>query len=330
MTEQPKQLSLAIDSGKSLTKFAFYFNEELQKMSFRTLVQEVDHLGVELQPNNYLLELGGQTFLVGDMNSEEKFNYDLSKQTSTHRISILLACGLAIERAGLVNQGIVNVRLSVNTPISTHKNQKLKTNFEQFIQNDQRVVSLKINNRPAILLRIETVLALPEGTPMFANPSLYRDKRCVVFDIGSLNVNFCQVDSLRPSLAGSFLSNQGIAMLKGKLAESLTAEYGVTIGMDDTEVILKRGYLSVNGRKLEDSPKIIKGMLKSHLNEIITFAKSRGITFNNIDELVFTGGGSIVLRDEIQKEYPNAVIDPNGSFGNVLSYLAIMKAKNLA
>jgi len=330
MIEQFKQLSLAVDSGKSFTKFAYYVNGELRKMSFRTLVQEVEHLGVEIQPNNYLVEFGGQTFLVGDMISEEKFDYDLSKRNPTHRISILLACGLAIEKAGLASQGVVNLRLSVNAPVSVYKNEKLKTNVEQFIQNDQRVVSLKINNRPAILLRIETVLALPEGTPMFANPSLFRDKRCIIFDIGSLNVNFCQVDSLRPSLSGMFLSAQGIAMLKGKLTEELTSEYGVSINPQDAETILKRGYLSVNGKNLEDSPKIIQRMLKSHLNEIISFAKSRGMTFNNIDEMVFTGGGSIVLRDEIQREYPNAVIDPNGSYGNVLSFLNVMKAKNLA
>lgn len=324
------ELSLACDSGKSLTKFAFYSNGELHKMSFRTLVQEVEHLGVELQPNNYLVEFGGQTFLVGDMNSEEKFDYDLSKRNPIHRTCVLLACGLAIEKAGLASQGIANVRIALNTPISIYKNDKLKRSFEQFIQNDQRVVSLKINNRPAILLRIETVLALPEGTPMFASPSLYRDKRCVIFDIGSLNVNFCQVDSLRPSLAGSFLSNQGIAMLRAKVAETLTSEYGVTISADDAEVILKRGYLSVNGKKLEDSPMLIRRMVKSHLNEIISFAKSRGITFTNIDEMVFSGGGSIMLKEVIEEEFPNAVIDPNGSFGNVLSYLAIMKAKNLA
>ncbi|WP_067625409.1 ParM/StbA family protein [Alicyclobacillus acidiphilus] len=324
------ELSLACDSGKSLTKFAFYSNGELHKMSFRTLVQEVEHLGVELQPNNYLVEFGGQTFLVGDMNSEEKFDYDLSKRNPIHRTCVLLACGLAIEKAGLASQGIANVRIALNTPISIYKNDKLKRSFEQFIQNDQRVVSLKINNRPAILLRIETVLALPEGTPMFASSSLYRDKRCVIFDIGSLNVNFCQVDSLRPSLAGSFLSNQGIAMLRAKVAETLTSEYGVTISADDAEVILKRGYLSVNGKKLEDSPMLIRRMLKSHLNEIISFAKSRGITFTNIDEMVFSGGGSIMLKEVIEEEFPNAVIDPNGSFGNVLSYLAIMKAKNLA
>ncbi|SHK59552.1 ParM/StbA family protein [Alicyclobacillus tolerans] len=324
------QLSLAIDSGKSSTKFAFYVNGELQKMSFRTLVQEVEHFGMELQPNNYLLELGGQTFLVGDMISEEKFDYDLTKQNPIHRTCILLACGLAIERAGLASQGVVNLRLSVNAPVSIYKNNKLKTSFEQFIQNDQRVVSLKINNRPAILLRIETVLALPEGMPMFANPSLYRDKRCVIFDIGSLNVNFCQTDSLRPSLTGMFLSNQGIAMLRAKVAETLTSEYGVSIGVDDAEVILKRGYLSVNGKRFENSPMIIHRILKTHLNEIISFAKSRGITFTNIDEMVFTGGGSVMLQQVIQQGYPNAILDPNGSFGNVLSYLAIMKAKNLA
>src|SRR5579875_1992051 len=127
MTEQ---LSLAIDSGKSLTKVAFYVNGELQKMSFRTLVQEVEHFGVELQPNNYLLELGGHTFLVGDMISEEKFDYDLSKRNPIHRTCVLLACGLAIEKAGLSSQGIVNVRIALNTPISIYKNDKLKRSFE--------------------------------------------------------------------------------------------------------------------------------------------------------------------------------------------------------
>ncbi|QSO48489.1 ParM/StbA family protein [Alicyclobacillus mengziensis] len=322
------QLSLAIDSGKSSTKFAFYYNEELHKMSFRTLVQEVEHFGAELQPNNYLCEFDGKTYLVGDMIGEERFNYDLTKMTTENRISILVACALAIEQAQLADH-IINIRLSVNAPISIYKNDKLKKTFEQFLQNDHRVVSIKVNKKP-FLYRIDSILTLPEATPMFANPSLYRDKRCFVFDIGSLNVSFCQTESLRPSLAGMFQSNQGIAMLTGKLVEALTTEYGISISTSDAATILKRGYLSVNGKKLEDSPNLIYRVLKNHLEEIISFAKSRGMTFNNIDEMVFTGGGSIVLKDAIQAEYPNACLDPNGSFGNVLSYLAVMKAKNLA
>ncbi len=61
--------------------------------------------------------------------------------------------------------------------------------------------------------------------------------------------------------------------------------------------------------------------LTDHVKEIISFALSRGITFNNT-EILFCGGGSLILH-----LFPEATISDDPQYGNVKSYLMVGEAK---
>ncbi|RKJ58312.1 hypothetical protein D7X33_29785, partial [Butyricicoccus sp. 1XD8-22] len=56
------------------------------------------------------------------------------------------------------------------------------------------------------------------------------------------------------------------------------------------------------------------------------FAKGRGYTFLNMD-VQFVGGGSYMLFDIIQTEFPNARIVVNPQYANVKSFLRILEVK---
>ncbi|WP_047154566.1 ParM/StbA family protein [Aneurinibacillus tyrosinisolvens] len=325
------QLSIAIDSGKHSTKSASYINGTLQKVRFRTKVQGVENLGIDIPMNNYLLELEGNSFLIGDSVSENRSDFSLSKNTKEHLLCIYLSIVKFLEKMGLINSGIPTIRLAVNLPLSHYKNAKFRQEYEESILNSQKPISLRINQKPFIF-RIQSVLFLPEGTgPIYSRISEYRNKRVLIFDIGSLNVNFCEYQSLVPRLDSMFLSTQGINILRSKITEELTtkyAKYGISISQDDAEQILRDGYLFANGIKQEESKAVIEDCKSSHVVEIFNFAKSRGLTFNN-SILLFCGGGSIILKEAILSEFPSAVIDTDGVYANVLSYLKIMEAKGL-
>ncbi|WP_066372473.1 ParM/StbA family protein [Neobacillus fumarioli] len=325
------QLAIAIDSGKHSTKSVSYINGTLQKVRFRTKVQQVENLGIEIAVNNYLLEIEGENYLIGDSVSENRSDFSLSKNTKEHLLCIYLAIAKFLEKASLFNSGIPTIRLAVNLPLSHYKNAKFRQDFEDFILNNQKPVSLRVNGK-AIIFRIQSVLFLPEGTEgIFSHINEYRNKRVIVFDIGSLNVNFCEYQSLVPRLDSMFVSTQGINILRSKIVEELTtkyAKYGISISEDDAEQILRDGYLYANGIKQEDSRTIIENLISSHVREILNFAKSRGLTFNN-STLLASGGGSTLLKEAILREFPLAVIDFDGAYSNVLSYLKIMEAKGL-
>lgn len=149
-----------------------------------------------------------------------------------------------------------------------------------------------------------------------------------MIDIGSLNISYCLFNDLVPQLDTMVMSNLGINILRSKIAERLTSKYGIAVSDEDVEQILKDGYLYAHGVKQEDSKEIVENLISAHVSEIFNYAKSRGITFNNTN-VVFCGGGSVLLKEAILRQYPSASIENDGQFANVLSYKKIMEAKGL-
>ena len=321
-------LALAVDSGRHSTKGIFKINGILQRLMFRTKGQKVENLSIEPAPNSFLIEMNGESFLVGDMVSEQRTSYEIDKTSIDHLLSTRLMTCLYLEKLGVRETGIP-INLAVNLPLNMYKNSVLKNEHERFIVNDYRPISMNVNGK-SYIFRYDKCIILPEGTgSIYSNINDYRDKRVSVFDIGSLNVNFATFQSLVPILDSLNVSTQGSNILRSKVSDALTTKYNVSISDSDCEQILKDGYLFINGKKIDDSGEIIDSIVKSHIEEIINLAKSHGVAFNNTT-LLFCGGGSILMKNEILSQLPSAIIDSAGSFANALSFLRVLEAKNLA
>lgn len=322
-------LAIAVDSGKHTTKSVCSINGTLHKIQFRTKLQEIQNLGIDITANSHIIEFEGKTYLIGDMVAENKTSYDITKHSMEHLLCIYLAIAKFIEKVSTKNIGIPNIRLAVNVPLNIYKNAIFKDDYEQFIQNQQRAISLRVNGR-AFIFRIEKVILLPEGTgPIYTKIGDFKTKRSLIVDIGGLNVNYCSFNGLVPLLDTMVISNSGISILRSKIAEKLTSRYGISVSDEDVEQILKDGYyLYANGTKQEDSKEIIEDLITAHVTELLNYAKSRGLSFNNTT-VVFCGGGSLLLKEEILKQYPSAIIEQDGQFSNVLSFYKILEVKKL-
>lgn len=74
-------LFIAIDAGKDSTKFVYNNGFNLQRDMFRTKVQKIDNLGVDVEHNTFKVEFNNESYLIGDMVSDSKLNFDLSKKS---------------------------------------------------------------------------------------------------------------------------------------------------------------------------------------------------------------------------------------------------------
>lgn len=321
-----KDILIAVDSGKHSTKSLFKFEEQTGKLIFRTKMQPVNDLGVEINPNSYLVELQGKKYLMGDMVSENKSDYNLSKNSIVHQLAIYVSIAKLIEKTDIMKFGLPNVHLAVNLPINMYKSSILKNEYQAMLQNNGQVICLKINNID-YCFRIVNLTLFPEAVgSIYTKVSEFRDTKATIIDIGSLNTNYCVFKNLVPQIDSMIVSNSGISILRGKIAESLKSKYGVFIDDDDTDQILKEGCLYINGIKMIESIEIIERLIESHVSEIFNFARSRNLTFNN-SSLIFVGGGSTLLHDYILKYYPSALIEQNSQLANVNSYLRILEIK---
>lgn len=318
-----KTLFIAIDAGKDSTKYVYNINDTIQKCSFKTRVQQVNNLGVDIDRNNSLLEIENKIFLIGDMVSNNRLSFDVSKATIQHKVAIYLAIAKVLEKTGAVN-----VKIAVGVPLNIYKNAKLKEEYRTYIFNGG-FVSIKVNG---IVVRfvIEDVLVLPESIgPIYNNLTDFKNIRATVIDIGGLNSNICQYTSLVPQVEKMLTANKGANILKNKIAEALGKEYGIILSQDDIEEILKdKGILYFNGLAKEGSKEIISNVMKNHLDDIVNFSKSNELNiFSANGKVLFTGGGSLLLQDIIRQTYPSAIIATDAQFSNVLAFYKVLMIK---
>jgi plasmid segregation protein ParM len=319
-----KQYLIAIDSGKFQTKAMARYNGKTYVVTFRTKLQQVNNLGVEIQPGSHLVEYNGDQYLLGDMVSEDYTDYTLSKTSKVHQISIYTAIAILLQKAKVPSN--VDIRLAVNAPISTYKDALQKQNYKEMIENRGRTVHIVVNGKEYSFLLSDVTIAFEGMGEVFSSPNLYKDKSTIVVDIGGLNCTLCTFSGLQPQVNTMIVSDLGMSFLKGKIGKVINERYGLTVSSDDLEQILRRGYFANRGKVYEDSKVIIEELKYEHLQQIIQFAKSRGYTFNMAD-IQFVGGGSLTLKSYIKQGLPHAVILDNPQYSNCLSFLKILEVK---
>jgi plasmid segregation protein ParM len=321
-----KNILLAVDTGKHSTKSITQINGVIVKDIFRTKVQQINNLGAELTNNSYSIEFGGKSYLIGDMLSEDKCDYNISKASVNHLLCIYLAIAKIVDKSGAMAFGVPNIYLALNVPINIYKNNTLKQDYQNLIQRNGEIITMKVNGRPYVF-KINLILPLPEAVAsIYSNIAEFRDKKATIIDCGSLNTSYCTFNSLVPLLETMVIANSGINVLRSTIAERLTTFCGALVSNDDTEEILKNGYLYVDGVKVEESKTIVEGLIREHVLEIFNYAKSRGISFNNTTVL-FNGGGTILLKSYILEIYPNAIFEKDPQYANVLSYFSVLEIK---
>lgn len=319
-----KTLFIAVDAGKDSTKYCYSLENNLQKYSFKTKVQPVSNLGVDIDNNNSsILEIDNQNYLIGDMVSENKLSFDVTKTSIQHKIAIYLAIAKVIEKTGALK-----VKIAIGAPLNIYKNAKLKSEYRNYIFNGGLVV-MKVN-KIMVKFVIEDVLVLPESIgPIYNNLVDFKTCRATVIDIGGLNANVCNFNSLVPQIDKMLTCNKGANILKNRIAEFLGKEYGIILSQDDIEEILKdKGILYLNGLAKEGSKEIISNVMKNHLDDIVNFSKSNELNiFSANGKVLFTGGGSLLLQDIIRQIYPSAIISNDAQFSNVLAFYKILMIK---
>lgn len=246
---------IAVDSGKSTTK-AVMKEGTIQKIKFQTKVEEVIDNGTEIIPGSFSVEFEGRHYLVGNMLGENKIDFSLSKKSDTHRISIYLAICQLLQRSSQ-NITLGKITLAVNIPISLYKNENQKAEFSNFIQNNGHTINMIVNNK-AFIFSIERIYLFPEGIgPIYSEINQYRQKRVLIFDVGSLNVNIQEFNNLIPLYDNMLTADLGVNILRSKIADKLSTKYGISVSDADVEAVYRDKYLVINGGKWRKASKLL-------------------------------------------------------------------------
>ncbi|WP_341299716.1 ParM/StbA family protein [Lysinibacillus sp. FSL H8-0500] len=323
---KPKAL-IAVDSGKYGTKAILYHNNKEHYVYFRTKMQEVTtSLDIDVTAGSYVIKHNGKTYIIGNMVDESYSSYDLSKEKEIHKLCIYVAIAELLKQAN-INPSTVDLKVAVNIPISTYKDATSKKRYLEFIENLNNPIVIEVNGVP-FMFELRNTIAVFEGVgAVFHDVKSAKNINTTVVDIGGLNVSYCIFDTVTPNFSSMVVSNDGCNILKGKIGRMINERFGIAVAQNDLERIIHDGYLMSEGAIVTDSYHLIEQIKDAHFQEIISFAKSRGYTFNNTN-ISFCGGGALLLHNCIKKYFPHAHTEVNPQFTNVKSFLQILKIKN--
>lgn len=320
---QMNDILIACDSGKHSTKSKCLHDGNEYSTIFRTKVQEAKNVDIDLISGSFNVHFQGKSYMVGDVVGEDKVSYEITKNTIEHKIAIYTAIAQLLEKLN-ARQG-ANIQLAVNFPISLFKDRLLKDMYKYELTNNGELIILHVNNQ-LFSFRITKIMVINESIgPIYSRIREFRMKDSLVVDVGSLNVSFCSYNGVQYDLNSMISLDKGISTLQNKIAEKLTEKFGTYVNSDDALRIMKNGYLVIRGEKQEKSIEIIQSLTQEHVQDIFNQAIGKGISFNN-REIIFVGGGSTILQNIIQKEFPLATFENDPQFSNCNSFLKILGA----
>ena len=167
-------------------------------------------------------------------------------------------------------------------------------------------------------------IIFPESSGIiYLDRNRYENTSVGIVDIGGLNVNCCVYNKTVPVLSTLFTENLGSNVLTQNLKNALSTQYGEDIPQWMMDDILRDGYvvdnMEINGIR-EGSREFIADFKKKHIHSIIKKCEANGWNLR-LTKLVFTGGTSELLREEIKEVIPGATICDEAEKTNVRGFL---------
>ena len=302
---------IAVDTGKFATKAVTLRGDGSERfITFRTKSEET--LRIEAQGKSYIVEYKGKRYLVGEQ--AEVSSAKLTKAEDIHRISTYTAIHQ------LAN-GDDTVVVAIGCPLSVFENPESKEAYKKYMFPD-RQIEIKVNETTK-KLTILSVIVFPESSGIIYLDRKYESMSAGIIDIGGLNVNACVYNKTMPIISTLFTENLGSNVLAQNLKNALATKYGEDIPQWMMEDILRDGYLVDNMESSgirEGSKEFIADFKKKHIESIIKKCEANGWNLR-LTRLVFTGGTSELLRNEILQVIPGAIICEEPEKVNVRGFL---------
>ena len=305
---------IAVDTGKFATKAVTLRGDGSERfITFRTKSEET--MRTEAQGKSYIVEYKGKRYLVGEQ--AEVSSAKLTKAEDIHRISTYTAIHQ------LAN-GDDTVVVAIGCPLSVFENPESKEAYKKYMFPD-RQIEIKVNETTK-KLTILSVIVFPVSSGIIYLDRKYESMSAGIIDIGGLNVNACVYNKTMPIISTLFTENLGSNVLAQNLKNALATKYGEDIPQWMMEDILRDGYLVDNMESSgirEGSKEFIADFKKKHIESIIKKCEANGWNLR-LTRLVFTGGTSELLRNEILQVIPGAIICEEPEKVNVRGFLKAM------
>lgn len=303
---------IGIDSGKYDTKAVAYQQNGTEKvLVFRTKLEETQR--TEAQGKSYIVEYAGKRYLVGEQ--AETNSAKSSKAENLHRIATYTALHQLTNTCD-------EIVVAIGCPLSVYENPESRNAYRDFMFPSKQI-TVKVGDTTKYLT-VCAVVVMPESSGViYLEPEMYSKSLIGVIDVGGLNINCCTYNKTVPVLSTLYTDNLGSNILTQNLKNALSVKYSEDIPQWMMDSILTAGFIRDNTRAdgiREGSREFIADFKKKHVEMILKKCQANGWNLNLMD-LVFTGGTSEMLRDDIKSVLPGATVYKDAAMANVRGFL---------
>ncbi len=311
--------TIAIDCGKYATKVAIDKGDgAVETTKFRTRITPGRDTGKDISDmgggkTSFTVKYNGTEFIVGDQGMA--WDRNSSKKTDIHKLATYTAIANAVGNGDGVN-------LAIGCPLSVYINKEQRNAYRDFIAPRGKQVDITVDGKHTNFV-FKKVMVFPESSGViYLDEDRYRDRIVGVVDIGGWNANCCIYYNMAPRVDGDnvFTLDKGSEVFVPHLMQELEEQFETKIGDGFMEQVMKDGFIR---KAPEESKRVIKQAKEAHVKAIYQECQRHGWATENMD-IVFIGGTSIYLADEIKEIFPTAVteyLDQDGDFVNVNGFL---------
>ena len=226
--------------------------------------------------------------------SDQRIPYHRDK-TEDDRFFLLTLFGIAkeIEAQSAYYPGIIHVQLAVGLPPAHYGAQ-----YESFNRyfSGRGVVSFAYKSKP-YSISIDDVACFPQSYAAAATimQSLASEPQALILDIGGMTADYLRVKRGEGDLSVCDSLENGVIMLYNKVIAKVRAEQDLLLSEDVIDAILT-GQPTYG---LEAVAPMVRKIAKEFVNDLLSAMRERQLELR-AGPVVFVGGGSILLKKEIE------------------------------
>ena len=230
---------------------------------------------IDESPDN-LVEIDGKKYCV----STGSYSFDLNKSSTLHQ-KVLLRRSL-----DLIKEKLKNVVVAM--PCNVYINKQHRKEYLDLVKSMHDVS--------------DAIVYIEGGSLVFYDYDFFKNKMCVLLDIGGFTINGMMFDDCQLIKESVFSVPLGILVLNDRIRTSLE----------------QNSYSMVNDEQIKymyDSD-IAKNIINSYIEEIKNILRKKAYPTSDICSYRCTGGGSELLREILVQNF-NAYIGKEPVFENV-------------
>lgn len=324
---------VAVDSGKYATKVSAYDPEtkKLSKFKFRTKYGEGNLLDDTLEKGTFVAGIEGKAYRIGNGGMIEA-ELNTSKKSEIHKLCTLAAI------ARCVTEEHEEICVCIGIPVNEYQVFDIREEYKKYILPDGEIsITLKMKGDDPVETKtfmITSKYVFPESAgALYMNVEKSANKVAAIIDIGNLNINCTCWDDFRLDEKYTITDELGGNIMISGLAQDLSTEFS---RCDENLVarVLKKPLserhlqpIRPNKELEEKSKELISDYLLRHTRAIKKKCDTKKWPLEFM-ELIFIGGTSQLLQNEIKEVFGEEVVIPeNPEYVNVVGFLRRLCSK---